>query len=408
MFNKVLTLITVILMAGCSTRLEIDEGAIAEAFGETSLPFAVMGVSAGKGDPTFYSYGETSADAVFEIASMTKAITATAVMQLVEAGKIDLDAPVSNYLPEIDEIKILEEDLTTRLGTVPITMRHLLTHTSGLSYSFNSMRIMRALGLAPGEWPQPEAVPEGVYDWGFNGPQPRRVFEAGERWQYGRSLGVAGRVVERVSGLDLDTYFKTHIFKPLGMTRSGYNLPDEIQSDLMPMSMRDPASGDLMPIPSMRPVPMENFYGGGDLLSTPKDYVRFLQCLVNGGELDGVRILSETSVESFFANQLPEGMTLSHPMVEVFDRPSGHPQRTVFDDQDTHSLAWTIEANPNERGRRPQGVGTWSGIFNTYYTIDRERGVVVASFYQLLPFNDGEAYELYRIFEDLVYESVLK
>ena len=408
MFNKRFLSIALVLMAGCSSRLEINKKTVAAAFDETNLPYAVLGVSTWKNDPQFYSFGDANPNAVFEIASMTKAITATAVIQLVEAGEIDLDVPVANYLPEINEIKILEEDLTTRPGTVPITMRHLLTHTSGIVYSFNSMRIMKALGLAPGEWPLPEAVPEGIYDWGFNGPQPRRVFEAGDRWQYGRSLGVAGRVVERISGLDLDTYFKMHIFNPLGMTRSGYNIPDDVRVDLMPMSMRDPATGELMPMPSMRPVPMESFYGGGDLLSTPRDYVRFLQCLVNGGELDGVRILSEASVESFFTNQLPDGMTLSHPLVEAFDRSANAPQRSIFDDQDTHSLAWTIEANPDERGYRPQGVGSWAGIFNTYYTIDRERGVVVVSFFQLLPFNDGEAYELYRIFEDLVYESVLQ
>ena len=408
MLNNRLILIATLLMIGCTSRLKIDDGVVTAAFDETSLPFAVLGVSAEKDAPLFYSFGGANPDAVFEIASMTKAITATAVMQLVEEGKINLDAPVADYLPEINEIEILQEDLTFRPGTVPITMRHLLTHTSGIVYSFNSMRIMRLLGLSPGEWPQPETVPDGVYDWGFNGPQPRRVFEAGERWQYGRNLGVAGRVVERVSGLDLDTYFKKHIFNPLGMTRSGYNLPDDVRADLVPMSMRDPSSGELSPMPSMRPVPMKRFYGGGDLLSTPRDYVRFLQCLVNGGELDGVRILSEPSIQSFFTNQLPGGMALAHPLTEAFDRLPNAPQRSVFDDQDLHSLAWTLEANPDERGRRPQGVGAWSGIFNTYYTIDHERSMVVVSFTQLLPFNDGEAYELYRKFEDLVYESVLE
>ena len=408
MLNNRLILIATLLMIGCTSRLKIDGGVVTAAFDETSLPFAVLGVSAEKDAPLFYSFGGANPDAVFEIASMTKAITATAVMQLVEEGKINLDAPVADYLPEINEIEILQEDLTFRPGTAPITMRHLLTHTSGIVYSFNSMRIMRLLGLSPGEWPQPETVPDGVYDWGFNGPQPRRVFEAGERWQYGRNLGVAGRVVERVSGLDLDTYFKKHIFNPLGMTRSGYNLPDDVRADLVPMSMRDPSSGELSPMPSMRPVPMKRFYGGGDLLSTPRDYVRFLQCLVNGGELDGVRILSEPSIQSFFTNQLPGGMALAHPLTEAFDRRPNAPQRSVFDDQDLHSLAWTLEANPDERGRRPQGVGAWSGIFNTYYTIDHERSMVVVSFTQLLPFNDGEAYELYRKFEDLVYESVLE
>ena len=408
MLNNRLILIATLLMIGCTSRLKIDDGVVTAAFDETSLPFAVLGVSAEKDAPLFYSFGGANPDAVFEIASMTKAITATAVMQLVEEGKINLDAPVADYLPEINEIEILQEDLTFRPGTAPITMRHLLTHTSGIVYSFNSMRIMRLLGLSPGEWPQPETVPDGVYDWGFNGPQPRRVFEAGERWQYGRNLGVAGRVVERVSGLDLDTYFKKHIFNPLGMTRSGYNLPDDVRADLVPMSMRDPSSGELSPMPSMRPVPMKRFYGGGDLLSTPRDYVRFLQCLVNGGELDGVRILSEPSIQSFFTNQLPGGMPLAHPLTKAFDRLPNAPQRSVFDDQDLHSLAWTLEANPDERGRRPQGVGAWSGIFNTYYTIDHERSMVVVSFTQLLPFNDGEAYELYRKFEDLVYESVLE
>jgi len=408
MCKKFILIMVFLALTACSNHLKIDKNAVDAAFDETSLPFAILGVSIERNDPLFYAFGESNPDAVFEIASMTKAITSTAVMQLVEAGKINLDAPVADYFPEINQIEILNEDLTTRPGTVPITMRHLLTHTSGIVYSFNSMRIMRLLGISPGDWPQPEVVPDGVYDWGFNGPQPRRIFEAGERWQYGRSLGVAGRVVERVSGLDLNTYFKKNIFEPLGMTRSGYNLPDNVRDTLMPMSMRDPSSGELITMPSMRPFPMERFYGGGDLLSTPRDYVRFLQCLANGGELDGVRILSEDSIQLFFTNQLPKGMTLKHPLMEAFDRPPNVSQRTVFDNQDTHSLAWTIEANPNERGRRPQGVGAWSGIFNTYYTIDRKRGVVVVGFMQLLPFNDGEAYELYRKFEDLVYKSVME
>ena len=158
MFNKIFLSIALVLMAGCSSRLEIDEKAVAEAFDETSLPYTVLGVSTGENDPQFYSLGGANPNAVFEIASMTKAITATAVMQLVEEGEIDLDVPVANYLPEINEIKILEEDLTTRPGTVPITMRHLLTHTSGIAYSFNSMRIMKALGFAPGDWPLRDGV----------------------------------------------------------------------------------------------------------------------------------------------------------------------------------------------------------------------------------------------------------
>ena len=406
--KNIFSMICFLILYGCTNQLEIDKVKVDKAFNKTNLPFAVLGVSLDKNDPVFYSYGDSNPDAIFEIASMTKAITSTAVMQLVEKGKIDLDLPIEEYLPEINQIKILNKDLSRSERDTPITMRHLLTHTSGFVYFFNSLRVMEDLGMSPGDWPQPEALSQDEYDWGFNAPQPRQTFEAGDRWHYGRSLGIAGRVIERVSGLDLDTYFKENIFEPLGMDRSGYNLSQSVRNDLMPMSMRDVSSGALSALPSMRPIPMKRFYGGGDLLSTPNDYTRFLQCLVNGGELDGVRILSKNSVESFFRNQLPEGMTLKHPLVEAFNRPNDSPQRTVFDEKDTHSYAWTIEANPNERGKRPQGVGAWSGIYNTYYTVDKERRIVVVAFMQLLPFNDGEAYELYREFEDLVYDSLMK
>ena len=406
--KNIFSMICFLILYGCTNQLEIDKVKVDKAFNKTNLPFAVLGVSLDKNDPVFYSYGDSNPDAIFEIASMTKAITSTAVMQLVEKGKIDLDLPIEEYLPEINQIKILNKDLSRSERDTPITMRHLLTHTSGFVYFFNSLRVMKDLDMSPGDWPQPEVLSPDEYDWGFNAPQPRQIFEAGERWHYGRSLGIAGRVVEKVSGLDLDTYFKENIFEPLGMDRSGYNLPQSIRNDLIPMSMRDVSSGALSALPSMRPIPMKRFYGGGDLLSTPNDYTRFLQCLVNGGELDGVRILSKNSVESFFSNQLPEGMTLKHPLVEAFDRPYDSPQRTVFDEKDTHSYAWTIESNPNERGKRPQGVGAWSGIYNTYYTVDKDRRVVVVAFMQLLPFNDGDAYELYREFEDLVYDSLMK
>ena len=406
--KNIFSMICFLILYGCTNQLEIDKLKVDQAFNKTNLPFAVLGVSLDKNDPVFYSYGDSNPDAIFEIASMTKAITSTAVMQLVEKGKIDLDLPIEEYLPEINQIKILNKDLSRSERDTPITMRHLLTHTSGFVYFFNSLRVMKDLDMSPGDWPQPEVLSPDEYDWGFNAPQPRQIFEAGERWHYGRSLGIAGRVVEKVSGLDLDTYFKENIFEPLGMDRSGYNLPQSIRNDLMPMSMRDVSSGALSALPSMRPIPMKRFYGGGDLLSTPNDYTRFLQCLVNGGELNGVRILSKNSVESFFSNQLPKGMTLKHPLVEAFDRPYDSPQRTVFDEKDTHSYAWTIESNPNERGKRPQGVGAWSGIYNTYYTVDKDRRVVVVAFMQLLPFNDGDAYELYREFEDLVYDSLMK
>ena len=197
--KEYILLLCILSLNACSDRLKINKEDVDKAFNKTSLPFSVLGVSIDENSPVFYSYGEANPDAIFEIASMTKAITSTAVMQLVEQGKIDLDTPIEKYLPEINQIEILNKDLTTQPRGNPITMRHLLTHTSGFAYSFNSMRIMEDLGISLGDWPQPEIVAEGIYDWAFNGPQPRQIFEAGERWHYGRNLGIAGRVIERVS-----------------------------------------------------------------------------------------------------------------------------------------------------------------------------------------------------------------
>ena len=403
-------LFTTPFFVGCHSAPD-HNALVEETFIQSGLPLAVLGSSTPQGTELFQSFsddGQAGPDSVFEIASMTKAITATAVMQLVEAGKIDLDAPIADYLPEINEVGILKEDLSTRPATTPITMRHLLTHTAGFGYFFNSPKIARAIGWDPdgAGWPQPEIIPEGEYDWGFGGLQPRRIFEAGERWHYGRNIGIAGRVVERVSGMDLDSYFQKNIFEPLGMNRTGYNLPDHIRADQVQMMMRNPATGDLMPLPSMRAVPMKRFYGGGELLSTPRDYLRFLTCLARGGEIDGVRILSESSVDAFFTNQLSEGLKTRYPEDSDLRRKPDEPQRSFLDDHDHFSLAWAIEANPEESGDRPQGAGYWSGIFNTYYTIDRKRGVVVVAFMQLLPFNDPMAYELYRVHEDRVYRGL--
>ena len=138
--KNTISMIFFLVLYGCTNQLEIDKVKVDKAFNKTNLPFAVLGVSLDKNDPVFYSYGDSNPDAIFEIASMTKAITSTAVMQLVEKGKIDLDLPIEEYLPEINQIKILNKDLSRSERGNPITMRHLLTHTSGFVYFFNSAR----------------------------------------------------------------------------------------------------------------------------------------------------------------------------------------------------------------------------------------------------------------------------
>ncbi|MEE2973544.1 MAG: serine hydrolase domain-containing protein [Planctomycetota bacterium] len=379
-------------------------------FANTDVPAAVVAVVDREGYLQFESHGllggdpdrPVGPDSVFDIASMTKAVTSTAALQLVERGLVGLDEPLETILPALREIGITRKDGSIVAATRPLTLRDLLRHTAGFGYFFNSPVIMAQLQVDPTSgWPRPEEVAEGTYDWGF-GVQPRRVFEAGERWHYGRNLGIVGRLVERLSGEDLDTYFKHHIFEPLGMDRTGYNLPSAVLEDRVPIAMRVPGTGTFLALQMPRAVPMERFYGGGELMSSPRDYARFLRCLLDGGELDGVRILGVEYTAMFMRDQLPAGLAIA------LDPMPGRPpaERSFTDDfDDGYSFAFAIEAGEPD-GLRPPGVGYWSGIHNTYYTIDPTRGVAIMFFSQIQPFDDAEAYELYRTWEDLIYRDL--
>ena len=377
---------------------------------EADIPNIILGYVTRDGATEFLAHGSLSSedptpvdeDTLYMIASMTKAVTATAALQLVEAGDVALDDPLEEVFPELREVKILEDDGTNRTPNGAITLRHLLSHTSGFAYFFTSPAIAKSLQFDPSNgFPLAEEISEGQYDWGF-GVQPRRIFDAGEDWVYGRGVGVAGRVIERLSGEDLDTYTKANIFAPLGMSRTGYNVSPELMTQLAPLHLRSPLTGELSILPSMRPARLERFYGGGDLLSTPRDYATFLRCMLNGGTLEGEQILSPESVELFFSNQLPAGVMVQMDPMEGVE--AGGRRTFQGDYDDKFSLAWALEVG-SEDGLRSEGAGYWSGIYNTYYTIDKERGFAVFAFSQLMPFDDPEVYELFRTYEDLVYRN---
>lgn len=380
-------------------------------FERAGLANTVLGLVTRDGAQEFVAMGTrrlggeqpVNADTLFDVASMTKAVTATAALQLVEQGKLSLDEPLEALMPELTQIQIIQPDGSRRAPTRPLTLRDLLRHTSGFGYFFNTPLIAAEMELDPiSGFPKAEAVSEGVYDWGF-GVQPRRVFDTGERWCYGRGVGVAGKIIERVAGVDLDTYFKRHIFGPLGMTRSGFNVSEDLMSARAAMHARVPATGKLVAVPDVRPAQMKSFYGGGSLLSTPRDYAKFLRCMLNGGELAGVRVLSADMVAMMTSDQLPTGVRVK---MEAAPGPRPDDRRSfVGEDDDGYSLAWAIEVGGDD-GARPEGVGYWSGIFNTYYTVDPARGVAVFSFTQVMPFDDPEAYELYRRYEDAVYNAL--
>ena len=228
-----------------------------------------------------------TADAIFRIASMTKPVTSVAAMQLYEQGRFALDDPAEKYLPELANLMVFESfDHATgaykvRPAAKKVTIRHLFTHTSGLGYGFTSP-IVRDFKPRDGE--KYEAGP--------------LLFEPGTQWIYGTSVDWVGRLVEKLSGKNLEEYFRERIFTPLGMSDTFYNVPEAKQARLVTVHQRQDGRADapLIEQPNQPQRPATTFNGGGGLSSTASDYIRFERMILNGGTLDGARILSADTV----------------------------------------------------------------------------------------------------------------
>jgi len=332
-------------------------------------------------------------DALFRIASMTKPITSLALMQLVEQGKLSLDDPADKYLPELAGLKVIESfDATTREYTVrPAsrrpTVRHFLTHTSGLAYPFTSA-IWRDFKPKAGE----------VYP--FGGPL---LFEPGERWHYSTSTDVVGRLVEVISGQKLEDYFREHIFAPLRMNDTSYNVPPEKGARLVAAQQR---AGERMdgaivlqsPQPGLAiPAPI----GGGGLASTANDYGRFMRMLLNGGQLDGVRVLKAETVALMAQNQIG---AIGVPALKTA-LPRSADFTFIADGRDKFGLGFLITSD-QAPGKRSPGSLSWGGINNTYFWIDLKRGIAGVILMQYLPFADPKALAVYDAFERAAYQLV--
>ena len=262
-------------------------------------------------------------DSIFRICSMSKPITSVAVMMLYEEGRFTLNEPVSDFIPEFKDVKVLEppypQDKTSPPGATvaakrPITIRHLLTHTSGLTYHWND-RVGRAYveaGIGAGLLQQEGTIGDGVKKLA----RIPLLFQPGDAWEYSLADDVLGYLVEVVSGMPLDEFFRQRIFQPLGMKDTAFFLPDEKVPRLATAYTYYPDKG-LQPILENQVVkegqfsysadypyrgPRTYFSGGGGLCSTAEDYYRFCQMMLNGGELNGVRLLSRKSVELMSEN----------------------------------------------------------------------------------------------------------
>ncbi len=336
-------------------------------------------------------------DTVFHIASMTKALVAAAAMQLVEQGRISLDEPLGRYAPQLAEPKVVdgfEADGTPKLraARTQMTLRHLMTHTSGFAYElWNAKmdRYMQASGLPAGRTGKLAALNVAL------------AFDPGTDWAYGISIDWIGRLVEIVSGQDLNEYTREHLFRPLRMTDTGFTLGETQCARGAGMHQRG-EDGKLTPSPFARPETREFFAGGGALYSTAPDYIRFERMMLNGGALDGARVLRPETVAQMGQNQMGA--------LEVHRMPTSD-RALSFDCELFPGMVkkWGMSFLINTEdapGRRRAGSLAWAGLRNTYNWIDPKSGVCGVLMTQTLPFADPTILSTLDAFETEIYRAL--
>jgi len=331
-------------------------------------------------------------DAIFRIASMTKPITSTAVMMLVEGVRLGLDDEVARYLPALKGPRVIKVvDLAagtyeTRPATRQITIRQLLTHTSGIGYSWSDP------GLA--------LIEKLTRTTSEVGDLPL-VNDPGAQWTYGAGTKVLGDVVEKVSGQRLEVFLQERIFRPLGMRDTGWSVPDNERSRVVTLHQRK--DGRLVEHPNPATLSVQP-RGDGRLFSTAADYGRFVQMVLNRGSLGATRLLKPDTVAEMSRNQTGE--------VKVRLQPTALPEYSrpfpLGAGEDVWGLGFQLATplKPAPDMRRP-GSMSWAGINNTFFWIDPESRVGVVVLMQFLPFYDDAALSLLRGVESRVYQHLL-
>jgi len=334
-------------------------------------------------------------DDVFFIASMTKIVTALACVQLVEQGRVDLEEDASAIVPKMVAKVLTGFDVSgepvLREPKRKVTVRHLLTHTSGQTtdvWNPNTIRYIAAMKLPP--------VP-GCKLEAFMTPL---VFDPGDGWEYGVGSDWVGQIVEKVSGQRLADYFKEHIFDPIGMTETSFILSPAQRAKLVPVQIRQPDDSFKLSGFEVSQTP-EVFMGGAGLYGTTLDYIRFLQVFLNDGRGAYGQVLKPETVQLFTANHIGDmewpGMKSAIPAMSAdVELLPGTPKR------------WSLGALRNEAdvpGRRKTGSQFWAGLSNTYFWVDLTSklcGVTASAYF---PFADPPAIEIFEALERNSYEA---
>lgn len=327
-------------------------------------------------------------DTVFWIASCTKAITTVAVLQLVEAGKLGLDDAVGGWLPQLTRPKVLAGFDAAgapqlRDAARPITVRHLVTHTSGLAYEMFNPTLARYAEIAG-------PTPLGAT------PDYPLMFEPGEAWCYSIGLDWAGQLVEAVSGKSFEAYLAEHVLGPLGMTDTGFALGEAQRGRLASMHGRG-ADGALSVRPFAMPPPPYFSMGGGGLYSTARDYLAFLEAILGGGgPILGPAMAAATRAVEIEGPDVGVLPSANAALTNPYDPFPGQTKQW--------GLGFLINPAPGPNGRSA-GSLAWGGLGNCYYWADPATGAAGVLLAQLLPFGDPAVLEAFGDFERAVYSA---
>jgi methyl acetate hydrolase len=336
-------------------------------------------------------------DSVFWIASMTKAITAAGAMQLVEQGKLSLDAPIGTVLPDLAAPQVLEGfdaqgEPKLRPAKNPITLRHLMTHTAGFCYDLWNGEMVKYL--------EKTGLP-GITTCKNDALRTPIMSDPGTRWEYGTNIDFVGKAIEAVSGKRLDAYLRDHLLAPLGMSDTGFRIGESQRKRLVGMHARGP-DGSLTAIPFELEQDPEFHMGGGGLYGTAGDYIKFTQMILNKGRGNGNQLLKPETVASMCQNQIGElNMTRMISALPAFTN-----DVDLYPDMEKKwGLSFVINTAKTPEGRSP-GSLAWAGLANTYFWIDPSRDVAGVILMQLLPFVDKKCLEAFAGFERGVYAGL--
>ena len=379
--------------------------------GDLKIVAAMICDSAGElyggafGDTSGATYGEGEISApmalgsVGAIMSMTKAITGTAAMQLVERGLLDLDAPAGDVCPYLAEVQVLtgyDEAGKPRLRAPqsPVTLRNLLTHSSGFVYDIWNAEYQTYLSRT-----KKPSIGSGLKA----AIEVPLMFDPGSRWEYGTGIDWVGQMVEAISGQTLGEYCEQHIFKPLKMLDTGFKPTAAMLSRMTKILHRNAEGGLVEPPPATGEAgpPAEFEAGGGGLLSTVQDYSRFLRMILKGGELDGARVLDSATVELIAQNHMGD--------LRVVPLKSSAPQLSndaefFPGEEKSWGLTFQISETACATGRQA-GTLMWAGLANSFFWIDHKSDLTGVFLTQILPFGDALSLQAFYEFESEAYRQ---